>query len=50
MITILLWPDGHATHNGLDYSSLQELIDVLQPDDYVLCEVTDNATAEKAKE
>ncbi len=50
MIVILLWPDGHATHGGLDYASLQELIDVLQPDDYVLCEVIDNSTAQKAKE
>ncbi len=50
MIVILLWQDGHATHGGLDYATLQEAIDILQPDDYVLCEITDNATAEKAKE
>ena len=38
---ILQWPDGHCSHNGLDFKDMEEALDVLKPDEAIPVKVTD---------
>ena len=51
VIVLLVWPDGHATHNSIDYASVDEALDVLRPEDHIICRVIDySKPAEAGKE
>lgn len=38
---ILQWPDGHCSHNGIDYADMAEALDILQPDEHIPVAVVD---------
>lgn len=47
---ILQWQDGHCAHNGLEYGSIDEALDVLMPDDHIIVDVVDYSKPTTAKE
>jgi hypothetical protein len=48
---ILQWPDGHCTHDALDYASIDEALEILRPEEHIVVQVQDmSKPAEKAKE
>ena len=38
---ILQWPDGHCSHNGLDFKDMEEALDLLKPDEAIPVKVID---------
>ena len=46
LLILLLWPDGHASHDGLHYADLPEALEVLKPHDHILVEVQDHSKQE----
>lgn len=51
VIVLLVWPDGHATHDAIDYASVDEALDILRPEDHIICRVIDySKPAEAGKE
>ncbi len=48
---ILQWPDGHCTHDALDYASIDEALEILRPEEHIVVQVQDmSKPAAKAKE
>ena len=51
VVILLVWPDGHCSHDAIDYASVDEALDILRPDEHILCEVQDmSKPATTAKE
>lgn len=48
---ILQWPDGHCTHNAIDYADIDEALEILRPEEHIVVQVVDySKPATTAKE
>lgn len=51
VVILLVWPDGHCSHDATDYASVDEALEILRPEEHIVVQVEDmSKPAQKAKE